>query len=187
MLSPQVAAAFGEEVSRAVLRAKELEAEIAASARTSPRGPPRRADFLANISHELRTPVTVAKGIAYVLRNPDVPEVERDEFLEQLSASLDKLMAIVDELITMAELERGTFELSWPGPTGPLVRHAVDQVAREYPSVPVIAQVPEELQALADGARIGGVVRELLDNACRYSPAGRTVEVVAASCRRASS
>jgi signal transduction histidine kinase len=180
VLSPQVAAAFGEEVSRAVLRAKELEAEIADLRENVTQGTSAKGDFLANISHELRTPVTVAKGIAYVLRNPNVPAVERDQFLEQLSSSLDKLMGIVDELITIAELERGTFELELARTDlGPLVRHAVDQVAREYPSVPVISQVPEELKAIADGARIGGVVRELLDNACRYSPAGRTVEVVA--------
>ena len=36
-----------------------------------------KADFLANISHELRTPVTVAKGIAYVLKNRGIPEEEQ--------------------------------------------------------------------------------------------------------------
>jgi signal transduction histidine kinase len=38
--------------------------------------------------------------------------------------------------------------------------------------------VPDALVAIADGGRIGGVVHELLDNACRYSPAGATVELV---------
>jgi len=180
VLPGEIATAFGEEVSRAVLRAKELEAEINDLRANVGQGTAAKGDFLANISHELRTPVTVAKGIAFVLRNPSVPPAERDQFLEQLGASLDKLMGIVDELITIAELERGTFELELASTDlGPLIRHAVDQVAREYPSVPVIAQVPDELAAMADGARIGGVVRELLDNACRYSPIGRTVEVVA--------
>ena len=63
------------------------------------KGSTAKADFLSNISHELRTPVTVAKGIAYVLKNPAVPDEERNEFLEQLTGSLDKLMGIVDELI----------------------------------------------------------------------------------------
>jgi signal transduction histidine kinase len=180
VLSAQVAAAFGDEVARAVLRVKELEAEVADLRENVSQGTSAKGDFLANISHELRTPLTVAKGIAYVLRNPNVPSAEREQFLDQLGSSLDKLMGIVDELITIAELERGTFELELARTDlGPLLRHAVDEVGRQYPAVPVIAQIPEELLAIADGARIGGVVHELLDNACRYSPTGRPVEVVA--------
>ena len=102
-----------------------------------------------------------------------MPEDEREQFLGQLQASLDKLMGIVDEIITIAELERGTFALDvTPMDLAPLIRHAVDEVSREYPHTPIVAAVPDELQAVADGPRVGGVVRELLDNACRYSPAG---------------
>jgi signal transduction histidine kinase len=52
-------------------------------------------------------------------------------------------------------------------------------VGRAYPDVPMTAHVPNELFAIADGGRVGGVVHELLDNACRYSPPGRGVELVA--------
>lgn len=180
VLSAGTAAIFGAEVSRTVGRARELEEEIADLRDQVTRGTSAKADFLANISHELRTPVTVAKGIAYVLRNPSVPESEREQFLEQLQASLDKLVGIVDEIITLAEFERGSFELELAvTDLGPLVRHAVDEVSRQYPSVPVVAEIPDELIAIADGPRMGGVVRELLDNACRYSPPGRAVDLVA--------
>jgi signal transduction histidine kinase len=180
VLSPTAASVFGDEVARTAARVGALESELTEVREEVSKGTSAKADFLANISHELRTPVTVAKGIAYVLRNPSVPDGERDQFLEQLQASLDRLMAIVDELITVAELERGTFSLELAlTDLGPLVRHAVDEVGRQYPSVPVVAQVPDALMAIADGARVGGVVRELLDNACRYSPPGRAVELVA--------
>ena len=180
VLSAGTAAVFGAEVSRTVDRARELEEKLADLRDQVTRGTSAKADFLANISHELRTPVTVAKGIAYVLRNPSVPESEREQFLEQLQASLDKLMGIVDEIITLAEFERGSFELELAvTDLGPLVRHAVDEVSRQYPSVPIIAEIPDELIAIADGPRMGGVVRELLDNACRYSPPGRAVDLVA--------
>jgi signal transduction histidine kinase len=180
VLSAGVAQTFGVEVATTVVRARQLESELAGLRENVSQGTSAKADFLANVSHELRTPVTVAKGIAYVLRNPTVPEAEREQFLEQLRTSLDKLMAIVDELITVAELERGTFELEVTSvDLGPLVRHAIDETSRQYPSVPIEAHVGEELVAIADGARVGGVVRELLDNACRYSPPGRSVELVA--------
>jgi signal transduction histidine kinase len=178
--SASVAGRLGEELARALARAGELELELTRVKESVAQGTSAKADFLANISHELRTPVTVAKGIAYVLRNPSVPEHERADFLSQLQASLDKLMAIVDEIITIAELERGTFELNLAEvDLAPLVRHAVDEVRLAYPSVPVETNIGDDLFAIADGARIGGVVRELLDNACRYSPPDHPVELTA--------
>jgi signal transduction histidine kinase len=179
-LSERSAALLTSELSRTVVRVRELETELAQLRDDVSEGTTAKADFLANISHELRTPVTVAKGIAYVLRNPSVPEGEREQFLEQLQESLDKLVGIVDEIITLAELERGTFSLDLtPTDLGPLVRNAIDDVGRQYPNVPIMSHVPNELVAIADGGRIAGVVRELLDNACRYSPPGRHVELVA--------
>jgi signal transduction histidine kinase len=180
VLSPALTIQFGSEVGRLSSAERTLAAELEQVRSSVSQGTSAKADFLANISHELRTPVTVAKGIAYVLRNPSVPAEEREQFLGQLQASLDKLMGIVDEIITIAELERGTFELEiTPTDLAPLIRHAVDEVAREYPHVPIDAMVPGELRLIADGMRIGGVVRELLDNACRYSPTGRGVELAA--------
>jgi signal transduction histidine kinase len=180
VLSPVAAMVLGDELAAMTGRIRELEAELADLKDDVSAGSTAKADFLANISHELRTPVTVAKGIAYVLRNPTVPEVERTQFLDQLQGSLDKLMAIVDEVITMSELEKGTFSLELaPTDLAPLVRHAVDEVSRQYPAQSIAAQVPDTLSAVADGAKIGGVVRELLDNACRYSPPDHPVEIVA--------
>jgi signal transduction histidine kinase len=178
LLSSTVAALLSSELLRTLSDARAAIDELDHVRTTVSAGSSAKADFLANISHELRTPVTVAKGIAYVLRNPSVADDERIEFLGQLQASLDKLMGIVDEIITMAELERGTFELELADvDLAPLVGHAVDEIAMRYPDVPIDAQLAERLPANADGSRIGAVVRELLDNACRYSPEGRGVEV----------
>jgi len=177
-LSAPVSAILSGELLKTMADARTARDELDNVRESVTTGSSAKADFLANISHELRTPVTVAKGIAYVLRNPAVGEEERKEFLGQLQASLDKLMGIVDEVITMAELERGTFELEIADvDLAPLVRHAIDEIGLRYPDIPIDAQVADRLPAVADGARIGAVVRELLDNACRYSPAERGVEV----------
>lgn len=179
-LSPGAADGLSAELAAGVTRARELEEELHRVRTEVAQGTTAKGDFLANVSHELRTPVTIAKGIAYVLRNPSVPEVEREQFLDQLQASLDDLMSLVDEIIALAELERGTFTLDLTSvDLAPLVRHAVDEVARRYPSVPIAAEVPDGLVAVADAGRIGGIVTELLDNACRYSPLGRSVELSA--------
>ncbi len=180
VLSGKTAVPFGMEVSRTLASIRDLQEELVGLRDEVRQGTSSKADFLANVSHELRTPITVAKGIAYVLRNPNVPADERDGFLDQLQTSLDKLMGIVDELITLAEFERGSFELELSTiDLSPLVRHAVDETRRSYPTVTIVDQVPEQLTAFADGSRLGGVVHELLDNACRYSQSGGTVELVA--------
>ena len=92
VLSAGVADGLGVELADDRAAGPQLESELAGLRERRLAGTSAKADFLANVSHELRTPVTVAKGIAYVLRNPTVPEAEREQFLEQLRTSLDKLM-----------------------------------------------------------------------------------------------
>ncbi len=130
-----------------------------------------KAEFLANVSHELRTPITVAKGIAYVLRNRGISEDEREEFLDKLNDSLEKLMMIVGEMLTIAELEQGTLALKLTDvDLAPLIRHVADEAHRHYPAIEIQRLLPERFPALADPVRISEVIRQLLDNACRYSP-----------------
>ncbi|MGZ8605486.1 MAG: hybrid sensor histidine kinase/response regulator [Actinomycetota bacterium] len=130
-----------------------------------------KADFLANISHELRTPVTVAKGIAYVLKNRGIPEEERHEFLGQLEGALEKLMMLIDEMLTIADLDRGTLTLKLTEvDLAPILAHVADEIGRQYPRVAINREVPDRLVGPADPVRFAEVVRQLLDNACRYSP-----------------
>jgi signal transduction histidine kinase len=135
-----------------------------------------KADFLANISHELRTPVTVAKGIAYVLKNRGLPEDEQREFLGQLEGSLEKLMMLIDEMLTIADLDRGTLALKLTEvDLAPILAHVADEIGRQYPRIEIAREVADRLDGPADPVRFAEVVRQLLDNACRYSPEDRPV------------
>ena len=154
--SPRIASSIGDAL---------LESLDATAARRRPRGTPStagqgtsaKADFLSNISHELRTPVTVAKGIAYVLNNPSIGEDERTEFLGELQGSLDKLMGLVDEIITMSELERGTFELQLADvDLAPTVDRAVAAAREQHPKIRIEASIATPLLTLADEGRLGG-------------------------------
>jgi signal transduction histidine kinase len=135
-----------------------------------------KADFLANISHELRTPVTVAKGIAYVLKNRGLPEEEQFEFLGQLESSLEKLMMLIDEMLTIADLDRGqlTVKLALVD-LAPILSHVADEIGRQYANIEIRREVPDRLDGPADPVRFAEVVRQLLDNACRYSPEDQPV------------
>ena len=178
VLSRSAATLLGSALGDALKRVQELEIEIAEIRTQMEEGTTAKAEFLANFSHELRTPVTVAKGIAYVLLNPAVGDEERSEFIEQLQTSLDKLAGLVDEIIEITELEQGTFQLNIEYTNlAPLIDQAVTEAGTKYPAVPVLPRIPGALFALADAARISGVIHELLDNACRYSPEDFAVEI----------
>jgi signal transduction histidine kinase len=181
-ISHRMSAHIAERFAESVRQQRELELALADTTERLERLTTAKAEFLANISHELRTPVTVAKGIAYVLKNRGIPETEQHEFLDKLESSLEKLMMLVDEMLTIAEIDRGVLTLKLSEvDLAPILRHACEQTSRQYPTVAVEPFIPETLLALADPVRIAEVVRQLLDNACRYSPEGEPVQLRARS------
>jgi signal transduction histidine kinase len=175
-LSHRVALQLGDRLVLESTQRNELEAALSDVSERLESLTTAKADFLANISHELRTPVTVAKGIAYVLKNPRLSEDERTEFLGQMEASLEKLMMLIDEMLTIADLDRGTLTLKLTEvDLSPILAHVADEIGRQYPAIPVHREVPDPLVGPADPVRFAEVVRQLLDNACRYSPEGQPV------------
>jgi signal transduction histidine kinase len=182
VISPDLLLPIAQSLVLTSSQLRDLEAEVSRIREETTAKASAKSEFLANISHELRTPATVAKGIAYVLRNPSVADEERARFLEQLQVSLDELMAIIDEIITISEIERGKFSLDRAElDLSPLILHAVDDAATRYPDVRIDSDVAGRLPVLGDAPRLLEVVRELLGNACRYSPAGADVELRARS------
>ncbi len=178
--------AFGPEVGDAVAagigqqgaRTLELESTLAELSEQLQSLTSAKADFLANVSHELRTPVTVAKGIAYVLKKRTLPEQEQDRFLLELESALDKLTGLVEEMVTVAELDRGELLLELAElDLAPLLRHVADEIGRRYAHVEVEREIPETLPGAADPVRFTEIVRQLLDNACRYSAEGGSVNI----------
>lgn len=175
-LSPRVAAQLAERLEGESERTTDLESALENVAEELDSLTTAKADFIANVSHELRTPVTIAKGIAYVLRNPDLGEGERAEFIEQLEASLEKLIALIDEMLAVADMDRGTLSLEVEEvDLAPVLRQIAQDVGRRYDAVPLEVEVPKRLVGAADPIRFTEIVRQLLDNACRFSPAGEPV------------
>jgi signal transduction histidine kinase len=181
-LSPDIADAFSRREAQARQHELELEDALALSAGELDGVTTAKAEFLSNISHELRTPVTVAKGISHIIAKRDVAQPERGRLLSQLDSSLDKLMGIVDSLLTIAESERGSLTLEIEAfDLVPTIDAIVDEVGARYAQVSIDRALPPQLSTSADRARIGEVIRHMLDNACRYSPASGTVQIMARS------
>jgi signal transduction histidine kinase len=137
-----------------------------------------KADLLANVSHELRTPLTVIKGLVSVMRRSEASPEDQGEFLRLVEEAADKLTAMVDNLVTLSEMERGNLRLDLrPSDMAQLVREGAEQAGAAYPDVTVEITVPPSIPATVDADRLREAVRQLVDNACRYSAPGETVKV----------
>jgi signal transduction histidine kinase len=83
---------------------------------------------------------------------------------------------LIDEMLTIADLDRGTLALKLTEvDLAPILAHVADEIGRQYPRVEIVREVADRLNGPADPVRFAEVVRQLLDNACRYSPEDRPV------------
>jgi PAS domain S-box-containing protein len=144
-----------------------------------------KSDFVSTVSHELRTPLTSIYGFAETLLRQDVlfGEEERATFLRYIASESERLTAIVDRLLSVAQLDTGDMAVQLAETD---VGAVVSETVRSLEAIDgadghrfVVALSDEPLAAAADPDKLGQVLAHLLDNAIRYSPAGATVTVAA--------
>ena len=142
-----------------------------------------RVDFLANASHELKTPLASLSGFIETLKGHarDDPKA-RDRFLDIMATQADRMSRLVADLLSLSRIELN--EHIPPAGRVDLARAAADVVD----AVSVLSaerQVAVRLEGRDISAPVHGdrdeilqVVQNLVDNAIKYSPAGGTVEIV---------
>lgn len=140
--------------------------------------------FTADAAHELRTPLAAIKVQAQVaLREPD--NKARTKALEAAVAGVDRASHLVEQLLTLARLDP---ETSRPGDRVPL-RGTVTQVLQDVAPLAISKSLAidlddgEEMLVAGHPHMLAILVRNLLDNALRYTPAGGRVHVATRKCR----
>jgi two-component system sensor histidine kinase KdpD len=142
-----------------------------------------RTALLAAVSHDLRTPLASAKAAITSLRSADVrwDAADTAELLATADESLDRLIHLVENLLDMSRLQAGALSL-FPRPAGldEIVARALDDLDPLGRDITV--EIPESVPAvLADPAILERVVENLIENALRYSPAGKPPLVTAST------
>ncbi len=143
-----------------------------------------RKQFIANASHELRTPIFSLGGFLELLADEDLDEETRRAFLEQIRGQVDRMRNLAVELLDLSRLEAGALELR-PEPTdvGQLAREVASEftpLASQHESDVTLNLRPEPIELDCDPERVAQVLRILLDNALRHTPPGTGVQVSAA-------
>jgi len=141
--------------------------------------------FMADASHELRTPVAILRGEAEVtLSQPERSPAEYRQTLSVLREESQRLSHIVEDLFTLARADAGQYPLTLRDAylgelaSETLVRARSLALAKNITLVP---QIEENLPIHADEGLLGRMLLNLLDNAIKYSPPGSTVTL---TCRR---
>jgi two-component system, OmpR family, phosphate regulon sensor histidine kinase PhoR len=150
-----------------------------------------KSDFVSTVSHELRTPLTSIFGFAETLLRQDVlfGEPERETFLRYISSESERLTAIVDRLLSVAQLDTGAMTVQLAETeVGRVVADVIDTAEEKLGGDGhdfVLALEDGPLAAHADPEKLKQVLTHLVDNAVRYSPAGGRVTVGARRAARA--
>lgn len=142
-----------------------------------------KSHFVSMVSHELRTPLGLIKGYVGTLLRSDLQlDVEsRHEFLTVIEEEADNLADLVGNLLDASRLEAGTLALErHPTRLQPLIKKAVRDAHERAPEYQFHLELPSELPLVnADSRRLEQVLRNLLDNAVKYSPPGSPVHIQA--------
>jgi signal transduction histidine kinase len=136
-----------------------------------------RREFFANISHELKTPITYLEGYANVLKNNLVSsKEERDQYLDIIEKEAKRLSTLIDDLFELAKMEEGKIELELQEiDLKDLIKHvstkSMIRVNKKGLSLKFMNE-DEVPSVLGDGLRLEQIMTNLIENAIRYTEKG---------------
>lgn len=153
-----------------------------------------RQEFVANVSHELKTPISAIKAAVETVIESDADALpaggdrrESDKaasrFLPMILRQADRLNAIVEDLLALARLEQETSDEDALAlaeqPVLPVLRAAAEtcQANAEAREIPIAIEASPQLSAMLNDRLLGQAIVNLLDNAIKYSPPGRPIRV----------
>jgi two-component system phosphate regulon sensor histidine kinase PhoR len=142
-----------------------------------------RRDFIANISHELRTPITSIRLLVESLLSGVANEAQaRLTLLQKISTEVQALEQMAQELLDLAQIESGQAIVKLlPTPVNQLVSGAVERLMpqAQHKQQRIEMDVPPDLIALADADLINRTLGNLLHNAIKFTPPGGRIQVQA--------
>ena len=144
-----------------------------------------RRDFVANVSHELKTPLTVIGGFAETLATDQLSLDQQTHFAKAILASARRMQRLVEDLLDLSRIESGGWK---PNPVELEAHTVFDEVTSSYNTEAVAKKValavavdPLASRIFADPTALRQVLFNLVENALRHTPAEGTVTLYTAA------
>ncbi len=142
-----------------------------------------RKDFVANISHELRTPISIIKGYLETLVEGKIEDQQQTkEFLEILQKNSNRMDNIVKDLLQLSRIESG---LDPVRPVQILLKEHIEKnvvlfkpLSQKKKQI-LTVNIPSDLKLMADPEKLNQVITNLLDNAIKYTKESGKIEISA--------
>src|SRR5262245_39389490 len=141
-----------------------------------------RQEFVANVSHELKTPLAVVAACAETLLDGAAEDAEaRGPFLRQIADQTERLHALILDLLSLARIESGEEVLDFRAvPVAAIVASSIDRHRPRAEAKRMTLEAvppPDNLAVWADEEAVGQILDNLVDNAVKYTAEGGTVRV----------
>jgi two-component system, OmpR family, sensor kinase len=158
-----------------------------------------RKEFIANASHELRTPIFSLGGFVELLEHEEPDRASRDEFVREMREQVERLTKLTVDLLDLSKLDADAMQLRAERVD---LGHLAEEIAAEFgpaaarhgSAVEVnqdgnhdgnkdgkhddLGSGPDPARAVADPDRVGQIIRILLDNALTHTPEGTAISVI---------
>jgi len=140
-----------------------------------------RKEFIADVSHELKTPIFAAQGFVHTLIDGAVDDKNvRHKFLKKAAKSLDGLDSLVQDLLTLSQIETGDIKMKFEQTDLVKLCHEVveqfeEKAEQKKIKLKLLDSKHSKIFVYADGKRIDQVITNLISNAINYTPEGGEV------------
>jgi signal transduction histidine kinase len=147
-----------------------------------------RKEFIANASHELRTPIFSLGGFVELLETENPSAAERREFVAQMRSQIERLQKLTTDLLDLSKLDADTIEINLERVD---LKQTASAVAGEFRPIAkghasrLEVRGRGQAEAVADPGRVSQIIRILIDNALTHTPEGTKVTVTAVRGERA--
>ena len=139
-----------------------------------------KRELVSTVSHELKTPLAAIKAYAATLRNnPALYDAERDEYLGIIESQADRLAHLIEELLLVGRVESGQLiRRRILSPIDRLLDDALAEIVYDPARYPIVRE-NTAIDVSGDPERLRDLLRNLIENAIKYSPDGGTIRISA--------
>jgi signal transduction histidine kinase/CheY-like chemotaxis protein len=168
---------IGDILTNTINERKEFEKQLEESRQKAEESLETRKLFLANISHEIRTPINAISGMSGILADTEISETQK-QYVKAIQSSSKSLMVIVNDILDMSKLESGKFSAEFI----PFeIRSVLDPLYTTYllrtdeKGIAFSVEYPNEMPKwlFGDPTRLGQILNNLISNAIKFTDTGK--------------